>query len=73
MHVVMSHYRAFPQAAERHHYDAPVLALVLKQLRHIETTLFPDLAHLAAAAKASAPGNTHWCRECDSYAVASAT
>lgn len=31
------------QASERHQYDAPVCSLVLKQIRHIETALFPDL------------------------------
>jgi hypothetical protein len=45
------------QAGERHQYDAPVCSLVLRQLRSIENTLFPDLADAAKAAKASVEGS----------------
>ena len=37
------------QAGERHKYDAPVCSLVLRQLRAIETALFPELTNAASA------------------------
>ncbi len=41
------------QAGERHRYDAPVCSLVLRQLKSIESTLFPDLSDAARAAQGS--------------------
>lgn len=45
------------QAGERHQYDAPVCTLVLRQLRSIENTLFPDLADAAKTAQANVEGS----------------
>lgn len=42
------------KAGERHKYDAPVCSIVLKQLKAIETNLFPELVHIASSTRANA-------------------
>lgn len=43
------------QASERHKYDAPVCTLVLRQLKAIEASLFPDLVDASSSSGEGSP------------------
>ena len=57
-HTLTTLYTTLLQASERHKYDAPVCTLVLRQLKAIEASLFPDLIDASSGENSPALSGT---------------